>query len=165
MSGWFVHRATVCSMSRMREDKQTTRSLWGSTFIKVSASSFPLKLIENNGYQEMKMFQTVYLTAWGSSRTTWKTDEHIQTKCRGFQYSCSSCLFLFTVETLSQPVPKSSCDFVWQPQLTMLPLKNSSLNKATLAGTHQTSTHTHTQCKHQLCYMISTHRTLTVSLF
>lgn len=59
--------------------------------------------------------------------------------------SCSSfCLFLFTVETLSQPVPKSSCDFVWQPQLTMLPLKNSSLNNATLTSTHETSTHKHT---------------------
>lgn len=53
------------------------------------------------------------------------------------------CLFHFTVETLSQPIPKSSCDFVWSPQLTMLPLKNSSLHKATLTSTHQTSKHTH----------------------
>lgn len=38
--------------------------------------------------------------------------------------SCSSSwLCLFTVETLSQSVPKSSCDFVWSPQLTMLHLK------------------------------------------
>lgn len=51
--------------------------------------------------------------------------------------SCSSsCLFLFTVETLSQSVPKNSCDFVRSPQLTMLHLKNSSLNKATLTRTH-----------------------------
>lgn len=51
--------------------------------------------------------------------------------------SCSSsCLVPFTVETLSQPLPKSSCDFIWLPQLTMLLLKNSFQNKATLSTTH-----------------------------
>lgn len=50
--------------------------------------------------------------------------------------SCtSSRLTLFTVETLSQAVPKSSCDFIWLPQLNMLPLKNSSENKAGLTST------------------------------
>lgn len=55
--------------------------------------------------------------------------------------SCSSS-FLFTVETLSQPIPNSACDFVWSPQLTMLQFKNSSLNKATLTNTHTRLVHT-----------------------
>lgn len=54
-------------------------------------------------------------------------------------------LFFFSLSfhsgNIESVVPKSSCDFLCSPQLTMLPLKNSSLNKATLTSTH---TYTHT---------------------
>lgn len=73
--------------------------------------------------------------------------------------SCSSsCVALFTVETLSQP--KSSCDFIWLPQLTMLPLKNSSQNKATLTSTQ---THTHHITGLWLCYIPSLPSLLLIS--
>lgn len=76
--------------------------------------------------------------------------------------SCSSsCVALFTVETLSQP--KSSCDFIWLPQLTMLPLKNSSQNKATLTST-QTHTHTPHYGTLALFYSFSAFLTLNFSL-
>lgn len=58
------------------------------------------------------------------------------------------CVFLLTEDTLSQPVPQGSCDFVLSPQLTMLCLKNSPPNKATLKRTHthaRTGVHTHTR--------------------
>lgn len=87
----------------------------------------------------------------------WTKKSQMQ-KISNFSSWSSSCLFLFTVETLSQPVPKSSCDFVWRPQLTMLPLKNSSLNKATLASVHQSRTQTPA-----LLHFLWTHLSLTPS--
>lgn len=72
--------------------------------------------------------------------------------------SCSSRVAPFTVETLSQP--KNSCDFIWLPQLTMLPLKNSSQNKATLTSTH---TDTHHITGLWLCYIPSLPSLLLIS--
>lgn len=71
----------------------------------------------------------------------------------------------FTVENFSQTIPRSSCDFVWSPQLTMLVLKIALKTRLHLqVHTKEEHTHTHAHMQTDSGFVLFSLYLLTLSL-